>query len=58
MFGFDMLVKGIHGNMLWEHNMIRLEHNEADEGQVQDDIMPEGDLFHYDNVLDHNQVSY
>ena len=57
MFGFDMLVKGIRGNMLWEHNMIRLEQDEVDENRVQGDIMPEGDFFHYGSVPDHSQVS-
>ena len=39
MFGFDMLVQGIEGNMVWEEDMLRLEDDGRDSERLQEDIL-------------------
>ena len=53
MFGFDMLVRGIRGNMVWEEDMVRVEYDAMDSERLQADVLSTEDLTYYDgNVQD------
>jgi hypothetical protein len=51
MFGFDMLVRGIQGNMLWEEDMVRVEPSAMDIERLQEDVLSAEDLAHYDGDI-------
>ncbi|KAF8327245.1 uncharacterized protein EI90DRAFT_3127304 [Cantharellus anzutake] len=51
MFGFDMLVHGIRGNMVWEEDMVRVESNTTDTERLQDDVLHPEDLTAYDGDI-------
>ena len=44
MFGFDMLIRGIRGNMMWEGDMVRLDENGGDREMLQGDALSLEDL--------------
>jgi hypothetical protein len=53
MFGFDMLVRGIRGNMVWEEDMARVEYDAMDSERLQADVLSTEDLTYYDgNIQD------
>jgi hypothetical protein len=53
MFGFDMLVRGIRGNMVWEEDMARVEYDAIDSERLQADVLSTENLTYYDgNIQD------
>jgi len=44
MFGFDMLIRGIQGNMMWEEDMVRLDEDGRDRERLQEDVLSLEDL--------------
>jgi hypothetical protein len=53
MFGFDMLVRGIRGNMVWEEDMERVEYDAIDSERLQADVLSTENLTYYDgNIQD------
>ena len=51
MFGFDMLVRGIRGNMVWGEDMVRLEEDGRDREMLEEDVLGLEDLQFFDGNI-------